>query len=72
MVANSKVKELEDAIAAGGAGLTESLALEVRDRYVGEGSYRRDLKGNRFTVSFNSTIPRMVVVVEEISLRRLH
>ena len=71
VVANSKVKELEDAIAAGGVGITESLALEVRDRYVGEGSYRRDLEGNRFTVSFNSTTPRMVVVVEEISLRRV-
>ena len=71
VVANSKVKELEDAIAAGGVGLTESLALEVRDRYVSEGSYRRDLKGDRFSVSFNPTVPQSVVVVEEISLRRL-
>ena len=72
VVANSKVKELEDAIAAGGTGLTESLALEVRDRYVGAGSYRRDLEGDRFTVSFKPTQPRSVVVVEEISLRRFH
>lgn len=71
VVANSKVKELEDAISAGTAELTESLPLEIRDRYVGEGSYRRDLKGDRFTVSFNPAKPQAVVVVEEISLRRL-
>lgn len=70
VVASQRIPELEDGFARGSALLAESVALDVRDRYHGDGSYSRDLDGATVSVKYR---PRALggtsVIVEEIALR---
>jgi hypothetical protein len=70
MVATDRIPEMESAFAAGETRAPESLALGVRNRYLGEGSYNRDLEGNTVSVKYRKKGSAPAVVVEEISLLR--
>jgi len=69
VVASQRIPELEDLFARGGTVISETLALDVRDRYHGDGSYSRELEGDTISVRFRPRTAATSVVVEEISLR---
>lgn len=69
VVASQRIPQLEDLFASGGTVTSETLALDVRDRYHGDGSQTRDLEGDTISVKFRPRTAAPSVVVEEISLR---
>ena len=69
IVSSTRVPELEGAAIQAGRSLPETVALDVRDRYQTDGSYSRDLDGNRVAVRYKPRTSSASVVVEEISLR---
>ena len=69
IVARQRVTEIESALAQGGEAVSETLALQVRDRYQGPGSYTRVLDGSTVSVRFQGRSGQPSVVVEEVALR---
>ena len=70
IVASQRIPELEQATARR-AVVSEALAFEVRDRYLGDGSYSRDLEGPTVTVKYRPRNAGPVVVVEEIAVQAI-
>jgi hypothetical protein len=64
-----RLPELESKLSTADRAVPEALPLEVRDRYVGEGVYTRELKQGGILIRYK-TARSEAVVVEEIALRR--
>jgi hypothetical protein len=70
VVSAEKVPELEAVLRDKRKAMRESEAIEIRDRYQGEGSYRREILGDVAKVRWTPRGTRPAVVVEEIAIRR--
>jgi len=69
VVSQQRIPEFEETFGKGELVLSESLALDVRDRYQGAASYTRDLDGDTISVKYKPKNTKPPVVVEEISIR---
>ncbi len=69
VVASQRVPEIEDRFARGATVTSETLALDLRDRYLADASYNRDISGDTISVRFRPRTAMPSVVIEEISLR---
>lgn len=70
VVSSDKVPELEAALQEKRTAMRESVPIEIRDRYQGEGSYRREVVDNVAKVHWTPRGTQAAVVVEEIAIRR--
>jgi Domain of unknown function (DUF4384) len=69
IVSSDRIPEIEKVLDQGKSRVSEKLALEIRDKYQGVGSYERKVATQGVKVTWEPDDSHPAVVVEEVSIR---
>lgn len=69
IVSSDRIPEIEKLLDQGKARVSEKLALEIRDKYQGMGTYERKVGSQTVKVTWEPDGSNPAVVVEEVSIR---
>lgn len=71
ILADRQIPELEARFALRRLSFPESVIVEIRDRYQGATTYRREVKDERVKVRFKSRDGEAALLIEEIAIRHM-